>query len=61
MKPFKLDKNSEYIEFTKICGDCGRKFKDKFVFPKDKKSRLKIFKMYCEPLACPKCSYRKLK
>ena len=29
-----IDKTKEYLELTKICGDCGRRFKMKFEIPK---------------------------
>lgn len=50
----------EYIEFTKNCGDCGRRFKDKFPIFSSFKEYIKLVKFYWEKdsVACPKCSQR---
>lgn len=57
------DKEKEYIEFTKICGDCGRRFKMKFEMPefKDKKDRNKFVDFFFEKynVCCNKCNKKK--
>jgi hypothetical protein len=55
-----LDKNEEYVEFTKICGDCGKRFKEKFRIPvfKTTKDRNKFAQLYLIKynLCCRKCA-----
>jgi hypothetical protein len=58
-----VDKKKEYIEFTKICGDCGRRFKMKFEMPdfKDKKDRNKFVDFFFEKynICCNQCNKKK--
>ena len=51
-------KDIEKVTFLKVCGDCGRKFKDTFVLPDNKKECMKIMSLYWRKydLACKKCS-----
>jgi len=59
---------SEYVEFTKICGDCGRRFKMKFEMPdfklnikKGQKELKKFTNFFFEKynVCCNQCSKRK--
>jgi len=54
-----VDKDKEYIEFTKICGNCGRRFKMKFEIPefKKKKDKIKFVDFFFEKynVCCNKC------
>lgn len=58
-----IDKEKEYIEFTKICGDCGRRFKMKFEMPefKDKKDKNKFVDFFFEKynVCCNQCNKKK--
>ena len=53
-------KDIEKVTFLKVCGDCGRKFKDTFVLPDNKKDCMKIMSLYYKKydLACRKCSMK---
>lgn len=55
-----VDREKEYVEFTKICGDCGRRFKMKFEIPD--KEQLKDFVYFFFPkynVACNQCNEKK--
>lgn len=55
----KMEKEKqETVTFLKICGDCGRKFKNTFVLPDNKKECMKIMSLFWKKydLACNKCS-----
>ncbi len=51
-------KDVETVTFLKVCGDCGRKFKESFVLPDSKKECMKLMSLYWRKydLACKKCS-----
>jgi hypothetical protein len=55
-----IDRMKEYIEFTKICGDCGRRFKMKFEIPdfKDRKEQNKFVDFFFRKynVCCNKCN-----
>jgi len=62
-----IDRTKEYIEFTKICGDCGRRFKIKFEIPefKETKKGQKQMKEFVDMfftrhnVVCNQCNKRK--
>lgn len=58
-----VDREKEYIEFTKICGDCGRRFKMKFEMPefKDRKDKNKFVDFFFEKynVCCNQCNKKK--
>lgn len=58
-----VDKEKEYVEFTKICGDCGRRFKMKFEMPefKDKNDKNEFVDFFFEKynVACNQCNKKK--
>jgi hypothetical protein len=68
-----VDRTKEYIEFTKICGDCNRRFRMKFEIPEVKINRadnpiidkeLKLMIRFMFPkyeMCCKKCSDKKNK
>lgn len=55
------DRTKEYVEFTKICGDCGRRFKTKFEISEDEKPSQKLMNLFFEKygLCCKKCGEKK--
>ncbi len=63
-----INKEKEYIEFTKICGDCGRRFKMKFEMPnfKQTKKGQKEMKKFVDfffvkyNVSCNQCSKKKV-
>ena len=55
-----VDREKEYIEITKICGDCGRRFKMKFEMPDE--DQWKEFVEFFFPkynVCCNQCNKRK--
>ena len=58
-----VDRDKEYVEFTKICGDCGRRFKIKFEMPSIKnKKEFKKFVDFFFPkynVCCNQCNKKK--
>jgi len=53
----------EFVEFTKVCGDCGRRFKQKYRMDGlTEKEALKLMKMYYKKydLCCNKCSQKRV-
>lgn len=63
-----IDRKKEYVEFTKICGDCGRRFKMKMEIPKFKlqtkkgqKEAMKFVEFFFPEsnVACNQCKERR--
>ena len=62
-----VDREKEYVEFTKICGDCERRFKIKFEMPdfKQTKKGQKELKQFVDfffekyNVCCNKCNKKK--
>lgn len=63
-----VDRTKEYIDFTKICGDCGRRFKMKCEIPEFKlntkkgQKQMKQFVEFFFPkynVACNQCNKKK--